>query len=86
MNGYLEQIITDFIQFGGAYEPTALGILMAKSINSSYAILESDFPIDVTTRNLASYINQNNFNCELYINPVVLDPTTAAAICAANNF
>lgn len=87
MYGYLEQMISDFLQFGGdSYEPTALGMLTAKAINSSYAVLESDFPIDVTTRNLASNFNQNSLNCGTYINPVVTNPTTAAAICAANSF
>ncbi len=51
-------MISDFLMFGGdSYEPTALGVLVQKAINSSYAVLESDFPIDVTTRNLASYFN-----------------------------
>lgn len=64
LKGYLEQMIDDFIMFGGeSYAPTALGMVTAKAVNSSYAVLENDFPIDVTTRNLASYFNQNAFDC-----------------------
>lgn len=87
MYGYLEQMISDFLQFGGdSYEPTALGMLTAKALNSSYAVLQSDFPIDVTTRNLASDFNQNAMSCATFINPVVVDPTTAANICATYSF
>jgi hypothetical protein len=87
MYGYLEQMISDFLMFGGdSYEPTALGILNAKAVNSSYAVLENDFPIDVTTRNLASYFNQNSLSCATYIDPVVINPTTATSICAQSSF
>jgi len=51
-------MVSDFLMFGGgSYEPTVLGILSQKAINSSYAVLETDFQIDLTTRNLASYFN-----------------------------
>lgn len=79
LKAYLEQMIDDFIMFGGpSYEPTALGIVTAKAINSSYAILENDLPIDVTTRNLASWMNQNGYTCASYINLAVTDQTQAA--------
>ncbi len=59
---------------------------MTKSLNQTYSILQSDFPIDITTRNLASNFFQNTLTCADYINPVVADQTTAATICAQNNF
>lgn len=39
MYGYFEQMADDFISFGGDYEPTALGMLLTKSLNSSYGLL-----------------------------------------------
>jgi hypothetical protein len=86
MAAYLEQMIEDFIMFGsGSYEATALGFAAAKSLNSSYGILQEDFPIDVTTRNLASNFNQNSLTCQTFIDPYV-DGVTAAIICSTYNF
>jgi len=61
---YLEQMIDDFLMFGGpSYMPTALGMVAAKSLNNSMSDLENYFPIDLTTRNLASDFNQNKLDC-----------------------
>jgi hypothetical protein len=61
---YLEQMIDDFLMFGGpSYMPTALGMVAAKSLNNSMSDLENYFPIDLTTRNLASDFNQNQLDC-----------------------
>jgi hypothetical protein len=61
---YLEQMIDDFLMFGGpSYMPTALGMVAAKSLNNSMSALENYFPIDLTTRNLASDFNQNQLDC-----------------------
>jgi hypothetical protein len=86
MHKYLEAMIKNFIQFGKEYEPSALGMLMAKSVNSSYALLEDNLPIELATRNLASNFNQNALNCHTYIDPVVTDTAQADSICDASSF
>jgi hypothetical protein len=66
---YLDYLIDYSLHQGGPLENTAMGELVERTLNQTYATLESTFQLEVTVRNMAQniYSSGGQLSCNYYL-------------------
>lgn len=83
---YLNFLVTDSLQQGNPLENSAMGELVERTLNQTYAVLNRTFSLEVVVRNMAQniYSSAGQLSCEYYLQQA--SPSNYTAICANYDF
>ena len=85
---YLDYLIDYSLHQGSPLENTAMGELVERTLNQTYATLESTFQLEVTVRNMAQNINASGgtLSCAYFLDQLTITTEQRNIICNTYNF